>query len=92
MGERNRYSYFSSIYCNPSDGPVFGNNSPDINIADNCNRENSCWISSSSCSQYECHPQLRSSLYVGTAGPDEVNRFSVSDYEVYQCVRRVQLY
>ena len=100
MGERNisgsytsfgNYNY-GGVYCNPSYGPIFGNNSSDINIADNCNRENSCWIGPSSRLKYECHPEYKSSLYVGTAGPDEVNRFSVSDYEVYQCVRRVQLY
>ena len=80
------YNY-GGISCNPSYGPIFGDS--DINIADNCNRENSCWIGPSSRLQYECHPEYKSSLYVGTAGPDEVNRFSVSDYEVYQCLRRV---
>ncbi len=32
---------------------------------------------------YECHPEYKSSLFVNTAGPDEENKFSVLDYEVY---------
>ena len=77
------YNY-GVISCYPSYGPIFGDS--DIHISDNCNRENSCWIGPSSRLHYYYHPEYKSSLYVGTAGPDETNRFSVSDYEVYECV------
>ena len=73
----------TAILCNPNRGPIFGNNYPDIIIADNCTKESSCWITSPSCFQYECHPQYKSSLYVNTSGPDHQNNFSVLDYEVY---------
>ena len=32
---------------------------------------------------YECHPQYKKSLFVNTAGPDEVNYFEISSYEVF---------
>ncbi len=73
----------TAIRCNPCYGPLFGNKSPDIFIADNCNGENSCWINSSSAFQYDCHPQYKSSLYVGTNEYNNINSFSVLDYEVY---------
>ena len=73
----------SAIYCNPNFGPLFGNDSPDIFIVDNCNDENSCAINESSCLQYDYHPKYRSSLYVNSGGPDDVNMFTVLDYEVY---------
>ena len=73
----------SAIACNPNCGPLFGNDSPDIGIVDNCNEENSCVINESSCLQYDYHSDYRSSLYVGTNGPDEDNWFTVLDYEVY---------
>ena len=73
----------NAIYCNPNFGPLFGNDSPDIFIVDNCNDENSCAINESSCLQYDCHSDYRSSLYVGSNGPDEDNMFTVLDYEVY---------
>ena len=31
-----------AICCYPNNSPAFGNNHPDICIADNCNEENSC--------------------------------------------------
>ena len=73
----------TAIRCNPNRGPIFGNYYGDIGIDDNCTRENSCWICNPSNFQYECHPEYKSSLFVNTAGPDEENRFSVLDYEVY---------
>ena len=32
---------------------------------------------------YECHPQYKKSLFVNTAGPDEVNYFEILEYEVF---------
>ena len=61
-------------------GPIFGN---DIHIKDNCNRDNSCYIENDGTKGYECHPQYKCSLFVNTAGPDNTNRFSVLDYEVF---------
>ena len=73
-----------AIICNPEYGPLFGSGYRcDIYIANDCTRENSCWINSPSNFKYKCHPKYKSSLYVNTAGPDERNDFSVSDYEVY---------
>ena len=72
-----------AIQCYPKYGPTFGNSYGDINIADNCTKEDSCWINPSSAFQYEYHPQYKSSLYVNTTGPDYANDFSVLDYEVY---------
>ena len=73
----------NAIYCNPNFGPLFGNEYPDIGIVDNCNDENSCAINKSSLLQYDYHSEYKSSLYVGTNGPDEDNWFTVLDYEVY---------
>ena len=73
----------TAIFCNPNYGPLFGNGYADIVIADNCTKEDSCWINPSSAFQYECHPQYKSSLYVNTSDPDHQNNFSVLDYEVY---------
>ena len=73
----------TAIRCLPNYGPIFGNNYGDITIVDNCTKESSCWISPPSYFQYDCHPQYQSSLYVNTDGPNEMNLFSVLDYEVY---------
>ena len=72
-----------AIGCSPNWGPIFGNNKGDITIADNCTKENSCYITCPSNFQYDCHPQYKSSLYVNTSDPDHCNSFSVLDYEVY---------
>ncbi len=72
-----------AIFCNPSSGPVFGNGASDILINDNNTKKSSCWICDSSELQYECHPKYKSSLFVNSAGPDEPNKFSVVNYEVY---------
>ena len=68
-----------AILCNPECGPVF--------YADVCihlfNNLNNTFINNDGTHAYECHPEYKSSLFVNTAGPDESNRFSVLDYEVY---------
>ena len=75
--------YNSAIYCDLNGGPVFGNDHPDICIADNCNEENSCFINNSYNLQYGYHSIYRSSLFVNTDGRNLPNRFTVLDYEVY---------
>ena len=72
-----------AIGCLSNYGPSFGNNYGDINIADNCTKESSCWICDPSKLQYYPHEEYKSSLYVNTDGPNYSNRFSVLDYEVY---------
>ena len=76
----NRIEGAYAIRCNPDSGPSF---MEDICINDNCNREDSCIILNHDISGYECHPKYKMSLFVNTAGPDEENRFSILDYEVY---------
>ncbi len=73
-----------AIKCYLYDGPIFGNDyDSDISIRDNCNEKNGCSIRNDGNGGYECHPKYQSSLFVNTAGPDDLNRFSVLDYEVY---------
>ena len=69
-----------AISCYSIHGPIFCD---DIYIGDNCNKENSCWIGNDGTNGYECHLQYKSSLFVNTNKPDNTNRFSVLDYEVY---------
>ena len=72
-----------AIFCYPIYGPIFGYG-PGIMIEDNCNRDKGGWTNfGDSCSLYECNSPLKSSLFVGTAGPDQTNYFKVSDYEVF---------
>ena len=80
----NRKGSYCAIYCYPYCGPVLcGNrNGSDISIGNYCNRENA-YINNDGYQGYECHPKYKSSLFVNTAGPDGLNRFSVLDYEVY---------
>ena len=74
----------SAIYCGYSCGPTFGNyDGSDIYIKDNCNKKNSCSIDNDDKGRYECHPEYKKSLFVKTAGTNDTNYFSVSDYEVY---------
>ncbi len=83
-----RNDYFA-IVCNTNYGPSFID---DMFIGDNCNRENSCWVSNNDGTHgYECHPEYKSSLFVNTAKPDEENLFTVSDYEVY-CIDNYKEY
>ena len=64
--------------------PIFGNNlKADLLIGDHCIKEDSCSIHNDGTRGYECHPEYKSSLFVNTAGPNEINQFSVLDYEVY---------
>ena len=72
-----------AIFSSPKYGPTFGSIQPDICIANKCTNGNSCWIGPPSYLQYESHPKYKSSLYVNTSGPNNSNRFSVLDYEVY---------
>ena len=69
----------NAIECSPSSGPLFG----EISIYDHCNEEDICSINNASNRGYDCHPLYKSSLFVSTAGPDERNKFTVLDYEVY---------
>ena len=72
-----------AIGCTPSYGPIFGYGY-DIWIEDNCNRDNGGWTDYGfSMSSYECSSPLKNKLFVNTAGPDELNYFKVSDYEVF---------
>ena len=72
-----------AIECDPECGPVFGDGTSDIVIANNCNNEWKCLINNDGANAYECHPEYKSSLFVNTAGPDEENKFSLLDYEVF---------
>ena len=72
-----------AIRCNPICGPVFGNTYSDIGIRDHCNEEQSCFVNTPNVMQYEYHPQYKSSLYVNTNSPNDVNYFSILDYEVF---------
>ena len=73
-----------AISCYPDDGPIFGNcDGSDISIGNYCNRENACIINNDGTRGYECHPEYKKSLFVNTAGPDDLNRFSLLDYEVF---------
>ena len=62
-------------------GPIFGEK--EIVISDECNKENSCEININEDSAYECHPEYKSSLFVNTNGPNEPNKFTVYDMEIY---------
>ncbi len=69
----------SAIYCFPDYGPSFGNDICMI-FFDNLSYFS---IHDDGTNTYECHPEYKSSLFVNTAGPDEENKFSVLDYEVF---------
>ena len=76
----------SAIFCDPKNGPIFCGDDRwefDIYIKDECNKENICVIGNNGSFGYECHPKYKSSLFVNTAGPEERNKFTVLDYEVY---------
>ena len=75
--KRNESKY--AIICNPEYGPLFG---IDIFMPIISNFR-ICSIHNNGTHGYECHPEYKSSLFVNTAGPDEINKFSLLDYEVY---------
>ena len=75
--EENGYA----IECDSYKGPCFGNNN--ILINDKCNKEKSCVVYSEDSNGYECHTKYNISLFVNTAEVNEVNYFSVVDYEVF---------
>ena len=70
-----------AIYCDSEYGPMFGN--CDIYIINKCNKEDSCSIWNNGKGSYDCHPKYKSLLFVNTNGPDEENKFSALDYEVF---------
>ncbi len=67
-----------AIACYTINGPSF---SDDIGIRGSF--VDNSFIHNDGTNSYECHPEYKSSLFVNTAGPDEKNKFSVLDYEVY---------
>ena len=69
-----------AIRCHKNCGPRFGN---DICISDNCNNGDNCYIQNDGTNGYDCHKEKKKALFVNTAGYDEENKFSVSDYEVF---------
>ena len=69
-----------AIQCHRNCGPRFGY---DICISDNCNNGDNCYIQNDGSHGYDCHKEYKKSLFVNTAKPDQVNYFSVLDYEVY---------
>ena len=68
------------IRCDPNYGPRFGY---DIFLSGNCNKTYSCCINNDGTNEYECHSEYKTSLFVNTNEPNEKNRFTVLDYEVY---------
>ena len=73
-----------AIICFHENGPAFGTiQKKYLIIGDHCNKENSCSVHNDGTRGYECHPEYKSSIFVNTAGPDEENKFSVLDYEVF---------
>ena len=73
-----------AILCDSHNGPSFSSmHNGDLFIGDHCNEDNSCSIYNDGTHIYECHLEYKSSLYVNTAGPDNENKFSVLDYEVF---------
>ena len=81
--KRRENSY--TILCNPSYGPTFGNGY-DIYICDKCHSCNDSRIYNDGQYGYDCNPQHQNALFVQTAGPNEENHFTVSDYEVFTCM------
>ncbi len=65
-----------AIKCDFHCGPIFGD---DIFM----NYLSCYFISNDGTNEYECHSEYKSSLFVNTAGPDEKNKCSLLDYEVY---------
>ena len=68
-----------AIVCNSKFGPLFG---ADI-LMPIISNFRICSILNDGIHSYECHPEYKSSLFVNTAGPNERNKFSLLDYEVY---------
>ncbi len=68
-----------AISCIPEYGPSFG---ADISMLVKRNLS-LCYIHNDGEEGYECHSEYKSSLFVNTAEPDEENKFSVLDYEVF---------
>ncbi len=68
-----------AIKCDSVCGPIFFD---DINTSNGFDKSYRS-IHNDGTHAYECHPEYKSSLFVNTAGPDEENKFSLLDYEVF---------
>ncbi|KAK8809873.1 hypothetical protein WA158_000816 [Blastocystis sp. Blastoise] len=78
----------SALYCYKDFGPCF----LDICIIDDChNSNNNCINGDDAIYSHGLTPQ-KASLFVNTAGPQEQNRFTVDDYEVYELIPNPDLY
>ena len=71
----------SAISCYPRYGPQFGND--DLLIPDHCDKKNSCSINNNGKYGFECDLIKKCCLFVNTNLPEEINYFTVLDYEVY---------
>ena len=67
-----------AIVCKSKFGPLFY-----LDVCILGNYLNNSFIHNDGTNSYECHSEYKSSLFVNTAGPDEDNKFSVLDYEVF---------
>ena len=73
-----------AIYCDFCIGPNFYDIAMESGgIFLNEEMKSDYYISNNGNGGYECHPEYKSSLYVNTGGPDEINFFSLLDYEVF---------
>ena len=73
-----------AIYCDFCIGPNFHDIAMESGgIFLNEEMKSDYYISNNGEGSYECHSEYKSSLYVNTAGPDEINFFSLLDYEVF---------
>lgn len=75
-----------AIDCNLDTGPVFRDGTfpgSDIHICDNCDSPMSCSTENDGTRGYECDPTFKKSLFVNSSGAEEINMFSVFEYEVY---------
>ena len=83
MKERNNVDFQCDTLYNRRNLYNFHLSSDLENIDDIFINEKKCMIRNDGKHGYECHPEYKSSLFVNTAGPDEENKFTVLDYEVY---------
>ena len=68
-----------AMICDIEFGPTFGS---DICIY-NINYLSHCIINNDGRHAYECHTVFKSSLFVNTAGLEEMNKYTLLDYEVF---------
>ena len=77
-----------AILCEPNYGPVFGGygdneNDYSMYIYNRCNKKNGCSIGNNGTLGFKSHHHHKKSLFVDTAEHNEMNYFSLLDYEVY---------